>query len=197
MTQERFTKIMTRRTPRAARHSCATSPTHPDCPSTSTTSTPRPSARCSRPPRKPARPSSPRNSRPPKPSPNARATAEREAQLEAREQAAAARDRETKIRGALARLGAYDDDQDDAYALLKDKLPADADDTAITEAATALKTRRGDFFGTTPAPQALPPAPGGAPPAGPARTPISGKDAINEAARKRAEEMGLRRPEAA
>ncbi|RSS32786.1 hypothetical protein, partial [Streptomyces sp. WAC08241] len=85
-----------------------------------------------------------------------RATAEREAQLEAREQAAAARDRETKIRGALARLGAYDDDQDDAYALLKDKLPADADDTAITEAATALKTRRGDFFGTTPAPQALP-----------------------------------------
>ncbi|MFE7547090.1 hypothetical protein [Streptomyces gardneri] len=122
----------------------------------------------------------------------------RETEIAAREQAAATRERETTVRAELARLGAHGDDQDDAYALLKDKLAADLDAAALTTAATALKERRPALFGTAPAPATLPPAPGGAPAGGPpARTPASGKDAMNAAAKARAIAMGLRQPDAA
>ncbi|MFJ7990341.1 hypothetical protein [Streptomyces sp. NPDC096351] len=122
----------------------------------------------------------------------------REEAAQAREEAAAARERETKVRAALGRLGAHDDDQDDAYALVKDKVAADADDAAIKTAAESLKERRPALFGGTAAPTALPPAPGGAPAGGPpARTPAGAKDAVREAARARAVQMGLRRDDAA
>ncbi|MEU5490230.1 hypothetical protein AB0G98_21135 [Streptomyces sp. NPDC020196] len=121
---------------------------------------------------------------------------EREAAAAEREAAAARRDRDSNIRAALVRLGATGDDLDDAAALLR--VPDDADDTAITEAAAALKERRPVLFGSQAAPQTLPPAPGGAPAGGPPpRTPAGSKDAVRDAARARAERMGLRRPEAA
>ncbi|MFD3336043.1 hypothetical protein ACFWV1_25865 [Streptomyces sp. NPDC058700] len=122
----------------------------------------------------------------------------RETAAQAREAAAAARERETKVRAELARLGAHGDDQDDAYDLVKNKLADDADDKAITDAATALKARREALFGGTPAPQTLPPAPGGAPAGGPpARTPAGDKDAVKNAAIERAIRMGLRQADAA
>ncbi|MFC9736039.1 hypothetical protein ACFWG5_34660 [Streptomyces hydrogenans] len=122
----------------------------------------------------------------------------RETAAAEREQAAAARERETTVRAELARHGAHGDDQDDAYALLKDKLAADADAAALTAAAAALKERRPGLFGAAPAPTLLPPAPGGAPAGGPpARTPGGGKDAVTAAARARAVAMGLRQPDAA
>ncbi|MEV6165692.1 hypothetical protein AB0L71_28030 [Streptomyces sp. NPDC052052] len=121
---------------------------------------------------------------------------EREAAAAEREAAAARRDRDSSIRAALVRLGATGDDLDDAVALLR--VADDADDTAITEAATALKERRPVLFGGQTALPALPPAPGGAPAGGPPpRTPASSKDAIQSEARAIAERMGLRRPEAA
>ncbi|WP_432185490.1 hypothetical protein [Streptomyces tendae] len=80
---------------------------------------------------------------------------------------AARRDRETRIRAALVQLGATGDDLDDATALLR--IADDADDTAINEAAEALKARRGELFGTAASPQPgqMPPAPGGSPAGGP------------------------------
>lgn len=106
---------------------------------------------------------------------------------------------------ALIRLGAMDltDDQgavttpnlQDALAMLENDLRAtpDADPAAVAAAADALKKRRPELFGATPAPQALPPAPSGGPAGGNApRTTVPGKDAVKEAARKRAEAMGLR-----
>lgn len=126
------------------------------------------------------------------------AIAAKEQAAEEKAQAAAVRERETLVRAALTRLGATGDDLDDAYELVKGKIADDADDAAITEAATALKARRETLFGGTPAPQPLPPAPGGAPAGGaPARTPAGTKDAVKTAARKRAEAMGLRTPDAA
>ncbi|PVC80621.1 hypothetical protein DBP19_36395 [Streptomyces sp. CS090A] len=120
---------------------------------------------------------------------------EREAAAAEREAAAARRDRDSLVRAALVRLGATGDDLDDAAALLR--VGDDADEAAITEAASALKERRPVLFGGT-APQTLPPAPGGAPAGGPPpRTTAGGKDAVRDAARARAERMGLRRPEAA
>ncbi|MFE9461702.1 hypothetical protein [Streptomyces californicus] len=124
-----------------------------------------------------------------------RAADARDAAAAEREAAAARRDRDSLIRASLVRLGATGDDLDDAAALLR--VADDADDAAITEAATALKERRPVLFGGT-APQTLPPAPGGAPAGGPpARTPAGGKDAIAQKARERAVSMGLRNPEAA
>lgn len=106
---------------------------------------------------------------------------------------------------ALTRLGALDqvDDQghvtapnlQDALAMLERDLRdnPDADTTALANAADALKKRRPELFGTTAAPQTLPPAPSGGPAGGNApRQPASTKDAVREAARKRAEAMGLR-----
>jgi len=124
--------------------------------------------------------------------------ATREQQIQAREEAAkqretdaARRDRDSKVRSALVRLGATGDDLDDAAALLR--VADDADDAAVTEAANKLKERRGELFGASAAPQTLPPAPAGAPAGGNApRQPVAGKDALREAARKRAEDMGLR-----
>lgn len=124
------------------------------------------------------------------------AIAAREAATRQVEEAAAARDRDSKIRAALVSRGATGDDLEDAVALVR--LDADADDAAITAAADALKERRGVLFGATPAPQTLPPAPSGAPAGGNApRQPTPGKDAINEAARKMAIDRGLRRDDAA
>ena len=116
--------------------------------------------------------------------------ADRERQAQEREAAAARRDQESRIRAALVRLGATGDDLDDATAL--QRVTDDADDAAITTAAEALKARRAERFGTTPNP-AAPPAPSGGPAGGPPpRTPAAGRDALHEAARKRAEQMGLR-----
>ncbi|MFE4915814.1 hypothetical protein ACFRCX_30380 [Streptomyces sp. NPDC056652] len=125
-----------------------------------------------------------------------RAAEAREAAALARETAAARRDRESNIRAALVRLGATGDDLDDAAALLR--VPDNADEAAIAEAATALKDRRGELFGAATLPAALPPAPGGAPAGGPPqRTPAGGKDVIKDAARARARSMGLRTDDAA
>lgn len=107
-----------------------------------------------------------------------------------REAEAAKRDRDSRIRAALVRLGATGDDLEDAAALIR--VADDADDTAIGEAADALKARRAELFGA-PVPQALPPAPSGGPAAGgPPRPPVAGKDAIRQSAIARAEAMGLR-----
>lgn len=125
-----------------------------------------------------------------------RAAEAREAAASEREAAAARRDRDSSIRAALVRLGATGDDLDDAAALLR--VADDADETAITTAATALKERRPVLFGGAPAAATLPPAPGGAPAGGPPqRTPAGGKDTVQQKARERAERMGLRKPEAA
>lgn len=123
--------------------------------------------------------------------------ARREQELQTREQAAvqreqeaAQRDRDSRIRAALVSLGATGNSLDDAARLIT--VADDADDTAILTAATELKDRLGVLFGA-PAQQTLPPAPSGGPAAGgPPRPPVAGKDALIEAARKRAEEMGLR-----
>ncbi|KFG02586.1 hypothetical protein IQ62_01090 [Streptomyces scabiei] len=119
------------------------------------------------------------------------ALAAREQEIKDRESAAAARDRDSRIRAALVRLGATGDDLEDATRLLS--VADDADDTAIATAAETLKSRRTELFGTGPAPQTLPPAPSGGPAGGnQPRQPSSSKDAVKEAARKRAERMGLR-----
>lgn len=113
-----------------------------------------------------------------------------------READAAQRDRDSLIRQALVNLGATGADLDDAAALLR--VPDDADSAAITKAAEELKARRAEMFGATAAPQTLPPAPSGAPAGGGTpRQPAPGKDAVKEAARRRAEQMGLRRSDAA
>lgn len=119
----------------------------------------------------------------------------RAAQLEQQAAEAARRDRDTRIRSALVRLGATGDDLEDAAALLR--VADDATDEQIAEAAQQLKERRSVLFGAA-APQTLPPAPSGGPAGGNApRQPSSTKDAVREAARKRAIERGLRNPDAA
>lgn len=91
---------------------------------------------------------------------------EREAKAEAREKAAEARERTANRRAVLVSLGATGDDLDDATALLR--VPDDADDTDVQEAADALKKRRPELFGTSHQadPAAVPPAPTGLPAAG-------------------------------
>jgi hypothetical protein len=111
---------------------------------------------------------------------------------------------------ALTRLGAIDivDDQgtvtgpnlQDALAMLERDLRdnPDADAAALATAAEALKRRRPELFGATPAPQTLPPAPSGGPAGGAAPRPaVPEKDALKKAARERARSMGLRRDDAA
>lgn len=106
---------------------------------------------------------------------------------------------------ALIRLGAMDvtDDQgavtapnlQDAMAMLERDLrqTPDADPAAVAAAADALKKRRPELFGSATTPQTLPPAPSGGPAGGNApRQNVPGKDAVKEAARQRAEAMGLR-----
>ncbi|UUU31996.1 hypothetical protein JIX56_19960 [Streptomyces sp. CA-210063] len=92
------------------------------------------------------------------------------AAAEAREAAAARREQVAQRRAALVGLGATGDDLVDAEVLLRNTVPAGADEQAINEAAAALKERRPGLFGatkeTTP-----PPAPAGAPAGGPPRTP--------------------------
>lgn len=123
--------------------------------------------------------------------------ADREAKAEAREKAAEARERAANRRAVLVGLGASGDDLEDAAALLR--VPDDADDTVLQEAADKLKTRRPELFGATQTPAAaavLPPAPGGAPAGSPPRAAAT-KDDINARARKRAEQMGFRKTDAA
>ena len=123
------------------------------------------------------------------------ALADREAKAAHLAAEAARRDRDTRIRSALVSLGATGDDLEDAARLLT--VPDDATDEQITQAATQLKERRSVLFGQS-APQTLPPAPSGGPAGGNApRQPASTKDAVREAARKRAEAMGLRHDDAA
>ncbi|MFF8910503.1 hypothetical protein [Streptomyces olivaceoviridis] len=120
----------------------------------------------------------------------------REQELAARETAATTRERAAARRAVLVSLGAAGDDLEDATALLR--IADDADEQAIQEAATALKERRPELFGAKPAPQPslLPPAPGGAP-AGGSGKPHATRDDVQTRARKRAEQMGFRRPDAA
>ncbi|CQR59288.1 hypothetical protein [Streptomyces leeuwenhoekii] len=129
--------------------------------------------------------------------------AQKEQALAAREQAAAQREaeaarlaRDVKIRAALVRLGATGDDLDDAAALMR--IGDDADDDAITQAAEALKARRGELFGATPAPapSPLPPAPGGAPAGGGTPRPAPSKDDAKARARELAVKMGYAKPAA-
>lgn len=96
-----------------------------------------------------------------------KALADREAAAEAREKAAAARERAANRRAVLVGLGATGDDLEDAAALLR--VADDADDATVADAAAQLKERRPELFGITPdpAPNQLPPAPGGAPAGGP------------------------------
>ncbi|MFJ5294557.1 hypothetical protein [Streptomyces sp. NPDC088348] len=106
------------------------------------------------------------------------ALADREAKADAREKAAAERERIANRRAILVGLGATGVDLEDAVALLR--VPDDADDNAITEAAEALKGRRGELFGAARQadsnPTQLPPAPGGSPAGGPpARQAPTGK----------------------
>ncbi|WP_399559610.1 hypothetical protein OIA45_48525 (plasmid) [Streptomyces chartreusis] len=108
-----------------------------------------------------------------------------------REKEAADRDRASRIRAALVKLGATGDDLEDAASLLR--VADDATDDDISQAAEKLKERRAEMFGGTATPQTLPPAPSGGPAGGNApRQPASTKDAVREAARKRAEARGLR-----
>ncbi|MGW3383355.1 hypothetical protein ACWDCO_24605 [Streptomyces albogriseolus] len=106
---------------------------------------------------------------------------------------------------ALTRLGALDvvdehgtvttPNLQDALAMLERDLrdTPDADTATLAAAAEALKKRRPELFGAPATPQTLPPAPSGGPAGGNApRQPASTKDALREAARKRAEAMGLR-----
>lgn len=123
----------------------------------------------------------------------------REQELAAKEAAATARERVAIRKAAVMGLGATGADLADALALLDRDLAdtPDADEDTVTAAAEALKARRPALFGTAPAPQTtLPPAPGGAP-AGAGPRPTATKDDVNARARKRAEQMGFRRPDAA
>lgn len=130
--------------------------------------------------------------------------AQKEQALAAREEAAARREaeatqaaRQVKIRSALVKLGATGDDLEDAAALLR--VPDDADDDAITQAADALKARRSELFGTTPTPKpsTLPPAPGGAPAAGATPRPVPNKDDAKARAQALAVKMGYAKPDTA
>jgi hypothetical protein len=92
------------------------------------------------------------------------AAADATAAATAREAQAVARERAAVRRAALVALGATGEDLKDAERLLA--VEDDADEDAITEAATALKARRPELFGATTA--AVPPAaPGGSPAGGP------------------------------
>ncbi|MFE9491391.1 hypothetical protein ACFYNF_33975 [Streptomyces sp. NPDC006641] len=124
-----------------------------------------------------------------------RELADREAKAEAREKAAEARERAANRRAVLVGLGATGDDLDDATALLR--VPDDADEATLQDAADKLKARRPELFGApAPAAAALPPAPAGAPAGGPPRTAAT-KDDVKERARKRAAQMGFRSTDAA
>ncbi|MFF1838357.1 hypothetical protein ACFVXE_29760 [Streptomyces sp. NPDC058231] len=80
----------------------------------------------------------------------------------AREASAAAREKAAVRRAALVALGATGVDLADAERLLT--VDDDADEQAVTGAATALKARRPELFGKTVTPA---PAPGGSPAGGP------------------------------
>lgn len=80
----------------------------------------------------------------------------------AREAAAVARERAAVRRSALVELGATGVDPADAERLLA--VDDDADEQAVTDAATALKTRRPELFGKASVSAA---APGGSPAGGP------------------------------
>ncbi|MFD3495890.1 hypothetical protein ACFWWB_35925 [Streptomyces sp. NPDC058690] len=80
----------------------------------------------------------------------------------AREAAAIAREKATVRRSALVALGATGVDLADAERLLA--VDDDADEQAVTDAATALETRRPGLFGTASISAA---APGGSPAGGP------------------------------
>ncbi|MFF3493717.1 hypothetical protein ACFYWS_20460 [Streptomyces sp. NPDC002795] len=83
---------------------------------------------------------------------------------EARERAAAARERQASRRAALVALGASGDDLADAERLLA--VDDEADERTVSDAAAALKTRRPELFAAV-QPAAAPPAPGGSPAGGP------------------------------
>lgn len=128
------------------------------------------------------------------------AAAQQVADAEKKAAAAQALAYEVQQQMALIRLGANPDDLADVTALLRNDLNGMDQPTEeqIREKAEALKARRPADFGGTPAPQTLPPAPGGAPAGGPPpRTPAGSKDAVRDAARARAIAMGLRTDEAA
>lgn len=128
-----------------------------------------------------------------------RELADREAKAEAREKAAIERERVANRRAVLVGLGATGADLEDAAALLR--VADDADDTAVAEAADALKARRPELFGTKApetVPPVLPPAPGGAPAGGGTPRVPATKDDVQARALARAQKMGFaKKPDAA
>ncbi|GAA1353668.1 hypothetical protein [Streptomyces beijiangensis] len=92
------------------------------------------------------------------------AATQRAQEADQRIAAASARERVAQRRAALLGLGALGDDLVDAEALLRAAVADDADETAVTEAAEALKVRRPTLFGTQH--QESAPAPGGSPAGG-------------------------------
>lgn len=86
----------------------------------------------------------------------------REAAAIQREAAASSRERDAARRATLAGLGATGEDLNDAVALLR--VPDDADDTAVAQAASDLRDRRPELFTPVPkTPGSIPSAPGGSP----------------------------------
>ncbi|MEU6421115.1 hypothetical protein [Streptomyces spiralis] len=92
------------------------------------------------------------------------AAADAETRAAQREAQAVARERAASRRAVLVGLGATGEDLADAELLLV--VEDDADETAITEAAEALKKRRPELFGSSTT-AASPAAPGGSPAGGP------------------------------
>lgn len=134
------------------------------------------------------------------------AIAAREAETAQRDAETAKARRDLQLEMALVRLGAVDlEDQpnlQDAFAMLERDLAAtpDADGDAIAAAATKLKQRRPELFGTAqaPKPSTLPPAPGGAPAGAPPARSTPSKDDVKARAQARAVSMGYaKKPDAA
>lgn len=88
---------------------------------------------------------------------------DRETSIAAREATNATEQREVANVKLLARLGATEDNLDDAAAVLRARVAPDADDATVQAAAEALKKRRPELFGAPAAEPGTPPAPGGAP----------------------------------
>lgn len=116
----------------------------------------------------------------------------------AQKEAEAARIRqEADQRILLIGMGVAPTNLADVGALLRNDLTAagitDPTPEQLQQTAEKLKERRPVDFGAAPAPAGPPPAPGGAPAGGQQpRTPAPAKDAVRQAARQRAIDMGLR-----
>ncbi|MEU5385515.1 hypothetical protein [Kitasatospora cineracea] len=113
------------------------------------------------------------------------AAAQREQAALQREQQALDRLNQAVRHAALSRLGATGQNLDDAIRLLT--VPDDADEQAVTDAATSLAERRPELFAPV-APVAAPSAPGGSPAGGPPprghNAPPAGQSGLDMAKRR-------------